>query len=940
MLDGAPVHFDTDRTRALLTYLVLGAEQPHRRETLVGLLWPEWPDVAAMTNLRNSLSSLRKAIGDRTAAVPLITADRNVIQFTPAADTAVDVLDFRHLTGAQQPLGDLEQAVALYRGPLLDGFSLADSEPFEAWLQREREGLAQGRLTALERLAEGYEAQGELARAREAARRQVDLAPWHEEGQRRLMRLLALQGQRSAALNQYETCRQALQRELGVEPAAETRALYEQVRAGRLAVSPGVRQRPATLAHNLPPQLLPFFGRERELAELAERLADPACRLLTVVGLGGVGKTRLAIQATLAIQAALAQAVPAAAGRFAHGVTWVPLAPAAGDEYVLPAIAGALGVSAQGGMNLKTVLLGYLEDRELLLVLDNCEHVLGGMELIPEILAAAPGVKVLATSRERLKLQSEWVHEIGGLPYPQADDATTAEDFDAVRLFISRAQQQRRDFPVAAELPQVVALCRLVDGMPLALELAAANSQALTTGEIVQALAQGLDVLAAAQRDVPPRQRTLRAVLDQTWQGLSDSERAAWAQLSVFRGGWEREAGQEVAGAGPLLLARLQDRALIRRDAGGRYDMHPLAQQYVAEKLAAAGEEAGTRRHHAAYYAGLAGKSRTELIGSAQLVWAGRLRAESDNLRAALVHCVAARDLDTAESLCGPLWFLATFAQWTYAEVRGWLEAFVAAAKSLGRRPPPWLRFLLTGLVTNMGDYAGALEELQLAEAEARAGEQWEVVVDCLLRRGLVLHNVHHDLKAGRACLDEGVALSRRIGYHLAASMGYRYLALLAWDFGDKNEAVRLMEESGAEGRLIGDRYSLGQYFEHMGDFVLEQGDPRRALALYTHSFSNRRELGGSVMGCLRGMAKACVALGRPAVAVRLMAFVEVERRRSGIRWWPAMRAEYEALVESLAGALGPEGFKMAWTEGQALTADQALELVLASGVGQGDVAR
>jgi DNA-binding SARP family transcriptional activator len=382
-LDGQPITgFESDRVRALLAYLAIEADRPHRRATLVSLLWPDWPEPSASTNLRNALSNLRKAVGDREAVSPVLLVDRETIEFNPSGDAWVDVHTFRELTSAQPPAHDQEQGIALYRGPFLEGFSLKDSAAFEEWLTATREQLERRCLAALARLAELHEGAGDLAKACEVAWRAVDLAPWQEESHRRLMRLLAVSGQRSAALAQFETCRHLLQRELGVEPAAETTRLYEQIRDGviesgrmgewesRSATESASNSRPLPHAltpplSNLPTFLTPFVGRSGLVAEVRHQLQAPACRLLTLVGPGGSGKTRLAVEAADNMTAA-----------FPQGIFFVPLAAVQSPEGIVPAIGQALGFSFREREDPRQQLLSYLRAKKLLLVLDNCEHLL------------------------------------------------------------------------------------------------------------------------------------------------------------------------------------------------------------------------------------------------------------------------------------------------------------------------------------------------------------------------------------------------------------------------------------------------------------------------------------------------------------------------------------------------------------------------------------
>ena len=429
-LDGEPViRFRANSAQALLAYLAMHAGVAHRRETLAGLLWPDHPESVALQNLRQALRRLRTAIADdKTDSPPWLHATRTTIALHPPADPStgpayrLDVDTFsdaiatarghahRRLEDCAPCMQRLEEAVALYRGDLLQAFS-SSSALFEEWMVVERERLHVQALEALSALAAYHEEREAYEQAMGYARRQVEMEGWRESAHRQWMRALALSGQRGAALAQYETCRQVLRKELGVEPAPETTALYERIRDGeelRLAS-------PAT-PHNLPAQLTPFVGREALLAEIAARLRDPGCRLLTLVGPGGSGKTRLALEAA-------AHELDC----YEHGVFFVALAPLQSPEAIAPAVAQALALQFHGEGTPEQLLLHYLRQRAMLLVLDNYEHLLfpshggkdkGGVALATDILRAAPGVKVLATSRAGLNVPGEHLLHVPGMAYP------------------------------------------------------------------------------------------------------------------------------------------------------------------------------------------------------------------------------------------------------------------------------------------------------------------------------------------------------------------------------------------------------------------------------------------------------------------------------------------------------------------------------------------
>ncbi|HVO70443.1 MAG TPA: helix-turn-helix domain-containing protein, partial [Aggregatilineaceae bacterium] len=327
-------------------------------------------------------------------------------------------------------------------------------------------------------------------------------------------------------------------------------------------------------AHHLPSQPTTFVGRSRELADIRQRLDDPDCRLLTLVGPGGIGKTSLAVEAAHQHSA-----------NFAHGAHFVSLALVDSADSLVFAIGNALEFSFSGPEASVVQLRNYLSDRTLLLLLDNFEHLLDAVPLLVDLLAGAPDLKLLVTSRERLNLRGEWVLPIEGMDYPQALDHQQLESYSAVQLFVQSARRVQPGFSLQSDTPDVLHICQLVEGMPLAIELAAAWVRLLPCSRIAERLASNLDFLVSPQRDVPERHRSLRAVFDKSWSLLSGIEQTALAKLSVFRGSFDLEAAEEVGGASLGLLADLVDKSMLRADGAGRYALHELLRQYAADQL-------------------------------------------------------------------------------------------------------------------------------------------------------------------------------------------------------------------------------------------------------------------------------------------------------------------------------------------------------------------
>jgi DNA-binding SARP family transcriptional activator/predicted ATPase/Tfp pilus assembly protein PilF len=885
-LDGEPVtDFATDKARALLAYLAVESDHPHRRDTLAGLLWPDHPQQRARHNLRQALSQLRQVIGDQDDGdvEPFLIVTRQAVQFNHSSDYTLDVAVFRSLVGQCRKhrhrhletclpcIRRMERTVALYQGPFLEQFFLSDSSLFEEWALLEREWLHWEVVQALSHLARYCERRGDYVQARQHIQRQVALEPWREEAHRHLMRLLSLDGQRSAALAQYETCRQSLARELGIEPTAETTALYEQIRTGqKMSVEGRMRKETPshtpTPPHNLPPSPTPFIGRAEELAELADLLADPDCRLVTLVGPGGIGKTRLALQvATDHV------------GTFAHGIYFVPLTTVSSAKSLVSTVASTLSFSFQDRLDPKDQLLSYLSEKELLLVLDNLEHLLphvllavskdsalaapdaagqedAGQALLVEILRSAPGVKLLVTSRERLNLHEEWVYEVGGLTYPAdglakgstASQTEKPESYSAVQLFLQSARQAHRRFALSAtNVSHVLRICQMMEGMPLGVELAAASVRAHSCAEIVAEIERNLDILATSLRNVPERHRSIRATLEHSWQLLTQEEKSLFARLSVFRGGFHREAAIAVALATPATLLALADKSLIRNTSSNRYDMHELLRQFADEKLQAhpdAREE--TEIRYVRYFAAFLERKGAHLQGTFQSEALLEIAAEIENARQAW-QLAAARgfthevELSIESLYCfhdfqcrfqeGVELFALVTDQWD-----GDLRKTAAFGKALSRQGT---------LLHHLGLYQQAQVYLEQSLALFERSMVESEKVFCLIGLANVARSLGQHEKTeqlARKSLD----LSRRIDDRWGTALSLYFLAMIRYRAGDVTQAEALGDESLAIARESRNPRLIMPPLNALGDMACHRGDYARAQVMFEECLSLSRELG------------------------------------------------------------------------------------------------
>jgi predicted ATPase/DNA-binding SARP family transcriptional activator len=602
---GAP----STKAEALLAYLAVSG-RAHSRSTLAGLLWSDLPEDAARANLRLTLTKIRKWWSS------LLAVDRADVGLASDLDLWVDVHAFARAATAVDAEG-LRAATGLYAGPFLDGFVVSGADLFTEWADRERASWHAVALEAMGRQMAAARESGDFAWGAAVARRLVQLEPYQEETHRALMWFLARDDQSTPALAQFDTCRHILGEELGVDLSPKTVALAEQIRReagfdrlGAPAPTDDAPPAPAAVAGTpappVPPESTPelpptagvLVGRRTEVERVHSWLGDPQARVVSLVGPGGVGKTRLA----LAVADACAVEFPGGV----HVVSFSGAAPSVSDEaahLVVAGIAEQVGLPLSARRDPLLVLGDFLAGRRCLLVLDNVEAVPGVSAVLAALCRRAPSVRVLVTSRVRLGLGTEWVCEVGGLAVPGPDDEARAEQFDAVTLFLDWARAVRPGFDLSAHRHDVARLCRAVEGLPLALELASRWVRAVPVGVLADRVEQGLELLSTTASDVLPRHRSMRAVLDASWEMLDGELRAPAARLSVFRGGFDLAAAAEVAGATAEDLARLVDHSLLTMDDTGRYVVHDLLGRYLGDRLDEAGNEVTTlRARHAACF--------------------------------------------------------------------------------------------------------------------------------------------------------------------------------------------------------------------------------------------------------------------------------------------------------------------------------------------------
>ncbi len=643
LVDGSVVEFSRRKSLALLTYLAVSQEQ-HSRESLAVLFWPEKDSLRAQANLRNVIYSLKKS-----PVAGILDMNRKNVSINAEVEIWVDVNVFRQCLVenyrcdhgpdiiCKQCLNRYAQAVELFQDTFMAGFTVHDSTEFEQWQFMESQSLQREYLRAVEKLIRFHETHLDWDAVIAYARRIIALDSLDESAHRRLMTIYAKSGKKSDAIHQYRECCRNLENELETEPDPETTALFERIRSGKIQSS-SINESINKQSYRLPYHPTPFVGRKQELAQINEILSQPGHRILTLTGPGGSGKTRLALQAAEDFSE-----------NWSDGVVWIPLVSVDSVDFIVSTIVqclnlqiarvdtGAESTSLPDLSQLKAQLIFYLEKRRMLLVLDNFEHLSEGANILSDLLQTAPKVQFLITSRERLNLHGEWVFETRGLTYPVADTEEILEENDAVTLFVQSAQQASSTFNLMEKNKDHVAqICRIVHGIPLAIELSASWVKVLSCREIVREIQSNLDFLSSSLQDIPHRHRSIRAVFEQSWRMLTPEGRACFRKLAVFRGGFSRQAAGDIAKASYQALASLMDKSIIQRITNHRFEIHELLRQYAEERLENVPRESEVvRTRHSQHFLNLLKKMELPLKQGDQKNTVRTLSIEMENIRTA-----------------------------------------------------------------------------------------------------------------------------------------------------------------------------------------------------------------------------------------------------------------------------------------------------------------
>lgn len=880
LLNGQPLTQITSRTaEALLLYLVR-QKRPVARDVLADFFWDERNTARAAANLRTVLTMLRKQLKDH------LHITRHTVAFNHAASYWLDLEELEMGMAALAPrlaqadpldpetMQKLDAVLGLVAGDFLEGFHLNESRGFEAWVTQIQAQVRRLTEQGLQRLVEACLQQGEFSAGIDHADRLLMLDPYNEAGHRHMLWLLARNGQRTAALAHYEATTHMLEEELGVGPEESTREVYRRLVA-----------LPDQIPCRLPAEPTPFVGRAGEAEAIVQRLNQPHCRVLTLLGPGGMGKTRLAMRAA----GFLGQQGP---GHFLDGIYFVPLATIESPAGFALAVIDALGLTLGGQRSPDEWLRAQLQHKELLLVLDSVELLAPHDAFVQEILALlqdAPGVRLLITSRVRLQIQEEWIYDLGGLDYPAAQDvsqppaqprAAADIDYAAGQLFVQEANRLQRHFmPTATDAAAIAHIARLLEGQPLGLELAAASTRTHSCTDIAQAIAHDLDFLAGSLRNVPARQRSLRAVFDFSWGLLSAPEQLAMQRLAVFRGPVELETAARVLGVAPTQVHDLAAHSLVRIHADATtFSIHDTVRQYALRKLEEQPELAeSTWQAYCHHYAQFVDTQAPRLHTSDQLEAQELLHTAQSNVSGAWQVAIARGWWDILDAMAdGLYWYL--WRRSALFEAREYLEtAFNAMNTAAEATVPPLTRARIQARLAAahfwLGDYpqSQALAEPTIPvfeEAEAWIELAWNY--DTLGQVGFTQGNY----TASKAHYEAALRWFRQAEYQKGVAHTLSALGNVLCDgAADYTRARELYAESLSEYEICGDLAGQTKVTINLGALVHGMGKHAEAVPYYEKGIDLCRQLGHhqTLAIVLNNMGQAKKMLGEVDAAVPLL---------------------------------------------------------------------
>ena len=841
--------FETDKTRALLVYLAVEAEHSLRRSHIAGMLWPDDSEERALHNLRQTLSYLRKALGDTTESPYFILSDRECIQLNPQANIWVDCLVFSDflqtaLKTYQSQNGNglfhiryLKKAITLFQGEFLSHFSIHKSILFEEWaiLQREEKNLKA--IRALTLLSIYHEKRAEYHQAVEYVSMIIELCPWDETARNRMIRLLGMDGQWAAAKSHFMVLKRYMKEQLSVEPSEDSIILYEQINqasTGKTIIKPEYPARD----YSIPKNPTSFVGREDDLNTVMDLLVRPENRLVTITGPGGIGKTRLAQEIAGDFS-----------GVFQDGVNFVSLIPAKNMDQIITLIAQTIGITFSDQSDNLEILLGHLRESKSLLVLDNFEHLMvdeSNIAFIDRFINTTKFLKFLVTSREILNLVQEQVYLLSGLTYPQNSSLSLEliQSFDAVQLFLKRTSQKLPGFTLTENNKVNIAqICGALEGMPLGVELAAATIYEQGIEKVADIYKNNLDTLETRMHNFQTRHKSLNVAFDISWELLTKELQEKLFGLSFFLDGFTVFAANAVAGVSASDLATLVSKSFLRMEMSGRYSIHEAIRQFINKKSLPAADPEQLMEKHACFFADFLSGIQTDLKNSGQTFALNNIQTELGNISLCWKWILDHNRVDLMLKCIDSL-YQYFYIRSLFNEGITWFKQVVELMNFY-----PEDEQILGKLLWRLGSMACMIHNNQLVfdsllksqQILKRAGEYYELAY-CHIYLGWAYQKEKDFDTAGQYTKlalqyftenpdDNGLSQS----YLLAGAIGNRQ--------GDFNKSVQYFELAYSHSKKTGNPRNLMVIINRLADIACYEGNYARAETLFLESLKISEEL-------------------------------------------------------------------------------------------------
>jgi predicted ATPase/DNA-binding SARP family transcriptional activator len=929
--DGKVIIISSRPAQSLFAYLILSAGTSHRREKLAGLLWPDSLEETARDNLRHALWRLRKALPPKPK-IEYLLADDLSISFNASAEYWLDAsaLD---IVSEGASADELVAVLSEYKGELLPGF-------YDEWVVLEREHLYSIFEHHMARLMSLLQDEKRWLEILDWGERWIKLGQKPEPAYRALMTAHAAKGDMSKVAATYERCVKSL-KEFGIEQSEQTKELYKNLKSGKeipKTVPVSGKFFAKETSSNIPVPLTSFIGREKELREIARLLSSS--RLLTLTGPGGVGKTRLAIQTA-----------HDSIKKFNDGVFWVSLVGLSDGNLIPQEIAQSLNIREAPDEPLIETIKTHLKSKDILLVIDNCEHLIRDCaQYTEQLLAACPKLKILATSIEALSLFNEAIWQVPSLSLPETRGALSLKqlrEFASIKLFDERASIAKTGFVLnESNASSVAQICQRLDGIPLAIELAAARIKMLSVDEIAARLDDRFSLLTAGSRTAIPRHQTLRAAIDWSYELLTEPERILLRRMAVFAGGFTLEAAESVCSGGMKrsdildLLGRLVDKSLVIVDeiskvSETRYRLLETIRQYALEKLVGIGEASAIRDQHLGFYLSLAEKSEPYIFSSESTAWISRLDKELDNIRAAMDWSTNSGKAAAALQIAGSL----VYFWWTHAFLTSEWHDRIQRVLALpeGRERTLARAKALNGIGSSYWVDPNPIDRRpQLEEALSigrELGDRWNIAT--ALRNLGALHNTRGNYSEARSFLEQALKVWRDMGTEgkLGYAISLAFLGDVALNCNEAEWARSLYNESAAvlSEPAVGDNNFLGYPLRRLGQLAWRERNYENAISFCKESLRLNYDVSDprGVMCCVAGFAGIAVARRNFERAAELLAAVETQLSTIGIGLWHMDQREYERNFALLRTQLDEKTFVKFWAKGKALSFEEAIAFAL-----------